>query len=215
VCICPSKCFSKSLTSHQVYLPAISGHVPVEMVKAISAFLDFCYIARRRDISESSLQDLDHALQRFHHYREIFRTTGVRPTGFSLPRQHALSHYRHLVEEFGAPSGICSSITESRHITAVKRPWRRSNRYEALGQMLLTNQRLDKLAASRVDFVNRGLLQERRMLPIPVLEDAKHRAPVGDCENEEPVNIVADFVIGTVNLARTRCEYTLPHAAAP
>jgi hypothetical protein len=67
--------------------------------------------------------------------------------------------------------------------------------------MLLTNQRLDKLAASRVDFVNQGLLQEQRMLPIPVLDDAKHRAPIGDCENEEPVNLVADFVVGMVNLA--------------
>ncbi|KIJ58132.1 hypothetical protein HYDPIDRAFT_171393 [Hydnomerulius pinastri MD-312] len=60
--------------------------------------------------------------------------------------------------EFGAPNGLCSSITESRHITAVKRPWRRSNRYEALGQMLLTNQRLDKLSAARVQFADRGML---------------------------------------------------------
>ncbi|KAJ7362401.1 hypothetical protein DFH08DRAFT_683551, partial [Mycena albidolilacea] len=41
------------------------------------------------------------------------------------------------------------AIPESRHITAVKKPWRRSSRYNALGQMLLTNQRLDKLAAAR------------------------------------------------------------------
>ncbi|KAF8953940.1 hypothetical protein BDZ97DRAFT_1678489, partial [Flammula alnicola] len=44
------------------------------------------------------------------------------------------------VQEFGAPGGLCSSITESRHITAVKKPWRRSSRFEALGQMLITNQ---------------------------------------------------------------------------
>ena len=31
-------------------------------------------------------------------------------------------------------------------------------RSEALGQMLLTNQRLDKLAAARVDFTDRGML---------------------------------------------------------
>jgi len=29
----------------------------------------------------------------------------------------------------------------------------------ALSQMLLTNQRLDKLAAARVDFANRGMLE--------------------------------------------------------
>ena len=60
--------------------------------------------------------------------------------------------------EFAAPNALCSSITESKHIKAVKEPWRRSNRYEALEQMLLTNQRLDKVAAARVDFTERGML---------------------------------------------------------
>src|SRR5882762_245366 len=58
-----------------------------------------------------------------------------------------------------APNGLCSSITESKHIEAVKEPWRRSNHFNALSQMLLTNQRLDKLAASRVDFASCGMLK--------------------------------------------------------
>jgi len=41
----------------------------------------------------------------------------------------------------------------------VKKPWRRSNRFDVLGQMLVTNQHLDKLAAARVDFENRQMLQ--------------------------------------------------------
>jgi hypothetical protein len=64
-----------------------------------------------------------------------------------FPRQHSLSHYCLLITEFGAPNGLCSSITESKHIKAVKEPWRRSHHHEALSQMLLTNQHLDKLAA--------------------------------------------------------------------
>jgi hypothetical protein len=79
-------------------------------------------------------------------------------TTFSLPRQHSMVHYVHCIRLFGAPNGLCSSITESKHIKAVKEPWRRSSRYNALGQMLLTNQRLDKLAASRVDFRTRRML---------------------------------------------------------
>jgi len=63
-----------------------------------------------------------------------------------------------LIHAFGAPNGICSSLTESKHITAVKKPWRRSSRYEALSQMLLINQHLDKLAAACVDFASRGML---------------------------------------------------------
>jgi len=37
-------------------------------------------------------------------------------------------------------------------------PWQHSNRHEALGQILVTNQRLDQLAAAHSDFVKRGIL---------------------------------------------------------
>lgn len=151
----------------QVYVPAIEGHVPNEMVQAMCAFLDFCYIARRDILDTDSISALDDALRRFHQHREIFRTSGVRPDGFNLPRQHSLSHYSRLIRAYGAPNGLCSSITESKHIKAVKEPWRRSNRFEALGQMLLINQRLDKLAAARVDFTDRRMLQGTfRMHPL-------------------------------------------------
>lgn len=128
------------------------------MVRTIRAFLEFCYIARRDIHDTDSLQQLKDALARFHHYRVIFETSGVRLDGFNLPRQHSLIHYFKLIRAFGAPNGICSSITESKHIKAVKEPWRRSNHFDALGQMLLTNQRLDKLAAARADFQSRGML---------------------------------------------------------
>ncbi|KAG1749058.1 uncharacterized protein EDB91DRAFT_1079154 [Suillus paluster] len=60
---------------------------------------------------------------------------------------------------FGAPNGLCLSITESKHIKAVKQPWRRSSKYNTLSQMLLTNQRLDKVAAARVDFTTCSMLK--------------------------------------------------------
>jgi len=127
------------------------------MVQTFRAFLEFCYIARRNVIDTQSLMQLEDALNRFHHYRTIFQECGVR-LDFNLPRQHFLSHYPALIHAFGAPNGLCSSITESKHIKAVKKPWRRSNKFKALRQMLLTNQRLDKLAASRVDFASCGML---------------------------------------------------------
>lgn len=127
------------------------------MVRSIAAFLDFCYIARKSVINERDLDALDDAVRRFHLEREIFKEVGVREH-FSLPRQHSMVHYRALIEMYGVPNGLCSSITESRHIKAVKEPWRRSNRYEALGQMLLTNQRLDKLAAARLVYSQKGML---------------------------------------------------------
>lgn len=151
------------------------------MVKAIRDFLDFCYLARRDVIDEDTLTAMDVKLAGFHHHREIFRTTGVRPEGFSLPRQHSMVHYRYLIQQFGAPNGLCSSITESKHIKAVKQPWRRSSKHKALGQMLLTNQRLDKLAMYRVALESRGMLkvpqkvvkqlQPNRLPPPPPSDD--------------------------------------------
>lgn len=123
------------------------------------AFLEFCYIVRQDVITTRGFSDLQNALDRFHHYRNAFVEAGVRVDGFNLPRQHSLIHYLKLIRAFGAPNGICSSITESMHIRAVKEPWRRSSRFEALGQMLTINQRLDKLSAMRTDFNDRGMLQ--------------------------------------------------------
>ncbi|KAI0038131.1 hypothetical protein FA95DRAFT_1665594 [Auriscalpium vulgare] len=142
----------------KIYLPAIAGYVPDDMVKCLAAFLDFCYIARRNSINADSLANLNEALDRFHHHRQIFVETGVRDS-LSLPRQHSLKHYPRSIPLFGSPNGLCSSITESKHIKAVKEPWRRSSRFEALAQMLITNQRLDKLAALRRSFQAKGMLE--------------------------------------------------------
>jgi len=143
----------------KIYVSCIEGHVPDDMVRAVRAFVDFTYIVRRDIHNESSLRELDDAFRRFDHFRRIYVTTGVR-MNFSLPRQHSMGHYHTLIRAYGAPNGLCSSITESKHIVAVKKPWRRSNHHNALGQMLLTNQRLDKLAAMRVDFTRRKMLEK-------------------------------------------------------
>lgn len=147
----------------QVYLPAIEGYVPSGMVKTFAAYLDFCYLVRLSVIDENTLKAIDEALERFHRHRVIFQELGVRapegPKGLSLPRQHAMKHYIRSIIAFGAPNGLCSSITECMHIRAVKKPWRRSSKFRALLQMLKTNQRLDKLAACRRDFLRRGMLK--------------------------------------------------------
>ncbi|KAF7352250.1 C2H2-type domain-containing protein [Mycena venus] len=122
----------------KVYLAAIAGHVPSEMLKCISAFMDFCYLVRRNALTSDTLNEIDTVLARFHHHRDIFIATGVR-VSISLPRQHSMLHYR--------PS-----------IKSVKEPWRRSSRYKALSQMLGTLTRLDRLAALRTIFHSQGMM---------------------------------------------------------
>jgi hypothetical protein len=74
-----------------------------------------------------------------------------------------MNHYPDTIRLFRAPNGLCSSITEAKHIKAVKEPWRRSNRDKPLKQMLFTNQHLDKLAAARIDFMQRGMLSDSKL----------------------------------------------------
>ncbi|KAI0702724.1 hypothetical protein C8Q76DRAFT_771687 [Earliella scabrosa] len=197
----------------KVYLHAIVGYVPPQMVQCLSAFLDFCYLVRRNVITTTTLLQIEDALARFHRDR-----TGVRLDGFSLPRQHSLKHYPMLIQLFGAPNGLCSSITESKHIKAVKEPYRRSNRFEALGQMLITNQRLDKLAAARVDFTARGMLNGPCLPTIPeedafeglgLLDDieelvqlAEKHLVIDEDEDDGPVD--TDALLGEVVLAKRK-----------
>ncbi|KAI0349013.1 hypothetical protein OH77DRAFT_1499682 [Trametes cingulata] len=143
----------------KVILPALVGYVPEKMIQCIAALLDFSYLARRSAHTMEDLKNMESTLARFHALRTVFVETEVRPDGFSLPRQHALLHYVRAIQLFGSPNGLCSSITESKHIVAVKRPWRRSNRKQALGQIIRTLTRLSKLAAARVEFACRGMLQ--------------------------------------------------------
>ncbi|KIM50014.1 hypothetical protein SCLCIDRAFT_146459, partial [Scleroderma citrinum Foug A] len=143
----------------KVYLPAIKGHIPDDVVHTFWAFLEFCYLIHRDVITEKTLAKLQHALAQFHQYHKIFHTMGVHPDDFSLLCQHSLTHYEVLIQLFGAPNGLCMSITESKHIKAVKEPWTHSNKYNALGQMLLTNQHLDKVAVAAIDFEKHEILK--------------------------------------------------------
>ncbi|THH16385.1 hypothetical protein EUX98_g9309 [Antrodiella citrinella] len=59
----------------KVYIPAITGLVPDQMVKTFSSFLEFCYLARRSVLTDKSLKQLDAAITSFHEHRKIFVDT--------------------------------------------------------------------------------------------------------------------------------------------
>ncbi|KAL1663475.1 hypothetical protein GGF50DRAFT_115990 [Schizophyllum commune] len=194
----------------RVYLAAIAGHVPTDMCKCFAAFLDFCYIARRNAITASALRDLTTSLNKFYEYRKVFITTGVR-VDISLPRQHSLKHYAASILLFGSPNGLCSSITESKHIKAVKEPWRRSSRNNALGQMLTTNVRLDKMHAARLAFEKRGMMAGTTSSYTDCILSGHvpqpQQAP-GDDEDEEEAD-VGPRALSSVELATTK-QYQYP-----
>jgi hypothetical protein len=61
----------------QVYLPAIEDFVPHDMIRAIQAFLEFCYVVCHNTITEHSLTELEGAYTHFQHYQMIFQDMGV------------------------------------------------------------------------------------------------------------------------------------------
>jgi hypothetical protein len=80
--------------------------LPSKMVRAIKALREFCYIVRKNVHDETTLSNLEDALDRFHRFRTVFQECGVRPEGFSLPRQHSLIHYFPHICLFGAPNPL-------------------------------------------------------------------------------------------------------------
>jgi hypothetical protein len=141
-----------------VFLPAIIGHVPDNMVHCVLAFLDFLYLAQRSAHTTSSLHQMDSALASFHLYHCVFKDTGTRPNGFGQPCQHSLVHYTDNICLFGALPGLDSSITESKHIKAIKEPWRKLNRNSTVKQMITKNCRLSQMAALQVKFACQAML---------------------------------------------------------
>ena len=61
----------------QVYLPALKGYIPDDMICALHAFLDFCYLAHCDVLNTQSLIAMQDTLDHFHQYWEIFLSSGV------------------------------------------------------------------------------------------------------------------------------------------
>ncbi|KAF8274732.1 hypothetical protein EI94DRAFT_1768565 [Lactarius quietus] len=125
------------------------------------ALMKVCFSAamsRQLQLNEDILDQIDWAVTCFHEEHKIFKECRV-CEDFSLPRQHSISHYRSLIQQFGATNGVCSSITESKHKESVKGPFCHSSHNESIGKMLLTNQCLDRLAAAHVIFTACGMLK--------------------------------------------------------
>lgn len=177
------------------------------MVKTVASFLDFCYLVRRNAITKSGLDEIDRALAAFHRHRQVFIDLGVRED-ISLPRQHSLMHYRRSIELFGSPNGLCSSITESKHIKAVKEPWRRSSRYHALMQMVQTISRLDRMAALRAHLRDHWMLDGTTLSYTAMILDGGEPMPRFNLEDDEDEDDEHDD-IGPVSGLRTLTSISL------
>ena len=93
------------------------------MVQAITAFLDFCYLIWQPVFMSEVLDKIDTTLNTYYKFREIFHEAGILDRDEFPIKQHAIAHFQHLIEEYGAPNAICTSIIEFKHIDTVKKPY--------------------------------------------------------------------------------------------
>ena len=142
----------------KVYLHAIEGHIPVEMVHTVHDLIELSYLIHHDVHNTESLKAIDDALKSFHMNCNIFKITGV-VKSFNYPHQHSLKHYVALIHAYGALNSLCSSMTENKHIKAVRKPWMCSSCYKALKQMLLMNQHLNKPSTFHVHFKVNDMLE--------------------------------------------------------
>ena len=102
---------------------------------------------------------------------------------------NSLMHYVFAITEFGTPNGLCSSITESKHIKAVKHPYQCSNRNKPLGQMLITNQHIDKIAAARAHLRAQGMLNGANPMDSLLSSQATQPDTASDLQATPPTRV--------------------------
>ncbi|KAF9552906.1 hypothetical protein CPC08DRAFT_619481, partial [Agrocybe pediades] len=130
----------------KILLGCLIGAIPILGIKAITALLDFIYIAQYSSHDTQSLGYLKDALDRFHRYRDYFIQAGVRDD-FNIPKFHSLLHYIPSIEQFGTTDNYNTEMFERLHIDFAKSGWRASNRRDEFPQMIKWLSRREKIAS--------------------------------------------------------------------
>jgi len=118
--------------------------MPTQGIEAITALLDFIYLAQYPAHDSETLQYLKDALDQFHKNREYFIKTGVR-TDFNIPKFHSLLHYIEAIKLFGTTDNYNTEMFERLHIDFAKHGWRASNQRDEFPQMIRWLSRQEKI----------------------------------------------------------------------
>jgi hypothetical protein len=127
-----------------VLAPAENG-----FIRAARAFLDFMYLAQYETHTTNTLHQLASALKSWHAHRDIFISSDAYPQkDFSrIPKMHSMEHYDECIHLFGTTDNYNSGVFERLHIDYAKRAWEASNKRDAMPQMIIWLERLEKVNA--------------------------------------------------------------------
>lgn len=106
----------------KVLLGCLVGCMPVQGIAAVTALLDFIYIAQYSTHDTITLGYLKDALDCFNGNREYFITALVRDD-FNIPKFHSLLHYIASIENLGTTDNYNTEMFEHLHIDFAKHGW--------------------------------------------------------------------------------------------
>ena len=133
----------------KILLGCLVGSIPLQGIAAITALLDFIYIAQYSAHDTTTLGYLQDTLDRFHKNRSYFISTLVREH-FNIPKFHSLLHYIEAIELFGTTDNYNTEMFECLHIDFAKHGWRASNQRDEFPQMIRWLSRQEKIASFEV-----------------------------------------------------------------
>lgn len=103
----------------KVLLGCLVGYMPSKGIAAVTALLDFIYIAQYPTHDSITLSYLKDALDRFHKNCDYFIKTLVQED-FNIPKFHSLLHYIESIENFGTTDNYNMETFEHLHIDFAK-----------------------------------------------------------------------------------------------
>ena len=125
-------------------IPLPGGQVPLRVIRATRALLDFTFLAQFPSHTTATLRDLEEALTLFHNNKDVFLEVGVR-NHFNLPKIHSLLHYARSIVLFGTTDNYNTEQMERLHIDLTKDAYRATNRKDEYFQMTTWVHRREKI----------------------------------------------------------------------
>ena len=157
----------------KVLLGCLIGCMPSKGIFAITALLDFIYLAQYSAHDTLTLGYMQDALDRFHKNREYFIATLVRQD-FNIPKFHSLLHYIESIENFGTTDNYNTEMFERLHIDFAKHGWRASNQRDEFPQMIRWLSRQEKI----MSFENHLKNQPQHPVNEPVITSQPGGSPM-------------------------------------
>ncbi|KAF7968708.1 hypothetical protein HWV62_29670 [Athelia sp. TMB] len=118
----------------RVFLSVIAGAVDQRVFDAARAVLDFIYYAQYHSHTDTTLTQMQLALDTFHANKHVFVELGIRED-FNIPKIHSMLHYIQSIRLLGSADGYNSESPERLHIDYAKDAYDASSKVDYISQM--------------------------------------------------------------------------------